>query len=104
MGESSPFDYRALDDVIHSRIRLAVMAILASVEDAEFTYLRDKVGATDGNLSTHLSRLSEAGYVAVQRDLIGGRPASRYRLTDQGRAAFSDYLKRMEDLLGGIGQ
>ena len=102
MSDGSPFDYRALDDVIHSRIRLAVMAILASVDDAEFTYLRDRVGATDGNLSTHLSRLSHAGYVRVEKALVSGRPSSRYRLTAGGRAAFTDYLNKMEDLLGGI--
>lgn len=101
-GEESPFDYRGLDGVIHSRIRLAVMAILASVEDVEFTFLRDKVRATDGNLSTHLSRLTDAGYVDVSRGFADGRPASRYRLTPEGRAAFIDYLSRMEELLGGI--
>lgn len=102
MEDGSSFDYRALDDIIHSRIRLAVMAILASIDDAEFTYLRDKVGATDGNLSTHLSRLSAAGYVETERQLIDGRPASRYRLTPAGRAAFAAYIKRIEDLLGGL--
>ena len=102
MTDESPFDYRGLDDVIHSRIRLAVVAILASVDDAEFTYLRDKVGATDGNLSTHLSRLSDAEYVDVRKSFVGDRPASRYRLTAKGRGAFDQYLKRMEDLLGGV--
>jgi DNA-binding MarR family transcriptional regulator len=102
MTESSPFDYRALDDVIHSRIRLAVMAILASVDDAEFTFLRDRVGATDGNLSTHLARLTEAGYVASRKSLVDGRAASQYRLTRAGRRAFSNYLKQIEDLLGGL--
>jgi DNA-binding transcriptional ArsR family regulator len=102
MSDSGTFDYRALDDVIHSRIRLAVMAILASVEDAEFTYLRDRTGATDGNLSTHISRLTQAGYVDVSKEMIEGRPASRYRLSAGGRVAFQAYLKRMEELLGGV--
>lgn len=102
MSGPGAFHYRDLDDVIHSRIRLAVMAILASVEDAEFTYLRDKVGATDGNLSTHLSRLSEAGYVDVTRTLAGGRPVSRYRLTAVGRASFKAYLAKLETLLGDL--
>ena len=102
MGGGSPFDYRALDSVIHSRIRLAIMAILASVEEVEFTFLRAKIGATDGNLSTHLSRLTDAGYVDVSRAMADGRPASRYRLTPNGRAAFIRYLSRMEELLGGI--
>lgn len=97
----SDFDYRKLDDVIHSRIRLAVMAILASVERAEFTYLRDAVGATDGNLSTHLSRLAEAGYVEVEKRFEANRPVSRYALSAEGRAAFRAYVERMERLLRG---
>lgn len=96
------FDYRELDDIIHSRIRLSVMAILASVKDAEFTYLRDQVRTTDGNLSTHLSRLDEAGYVESRKELADDRPVSRYRLTAEGRAAFRAYVDRMESLLGGI--
>ena len=96
------FDYRVLDDVIHSRIRLALMAILASVDDAEFTYLRKTVGATDGNLSTHLHRLTEAGYVEVRRGFEDNRPASRYRLTGKGRRAFRAYLGRLERLLGSL--
>lgn len=103
MSDPGNFDYRSLDDVIHSRIRLAVMAILASVDDAEFTYLRDRVGATDGNLSTHISKLADAGYVEATKALTNGRAASRYRLTGEGRAAFRSYLGRMERLLGGLG-
>ena len=103
MADQGAFDYRTLDDVIHSRIRLAVMAILASVEDAEFTYLRDRVGATDGNLSTHISKLTDAGYVDVSKHMTNGRAASRYRLSTEGRAAFRSYLARMEQLLGGVG-
>lgn len=102
MSDRGTFDYRALDDVIHSRIRLAVMAILASVDDAEFTYLRDRVGATDGNLSTHISKLTDAGYVETSKHMTNGRAASRYRLSTQGRAAFRSYLGRMEQLLGGV--
>lgn len=59
---TDPGEVHALDQLIHSRIRLGAMAILAAVEDAEFTYLRDRLKATDGNLSTHMRRLEEAGY------------------------------------------
>ncbi len=102
MSDGSSFDYRTLDDVIHSRIRLSIMAILASVDDATFTYLREKVGATDGNLATHMSRLSGAGYVSVEKGLSEGRATSRYELTPLGRTAFRAYLERMEALLGDI--
>ena len=96
------FDYRVLDDAIHSRIRLSVMAILASVDDAEFTYLRDAVGASDGNLSTHLSRLIDSGYVAVRKGFEHNRPTSRYRLTPAGKRAFRSYLDGLERLLKGV--
>lgn len=102
MTAGSPFDYRQIDDAIHSRIRLSVMAILASVDDADFTFLRDKVGATDGNLSTHLRKLADAGYVSSRRVLVNERPVSRYRLTGEGRGAFNEYLGRMEELLKGV--
>lgn len=97
----SEFDYQKLDEVIHSRIRLAVMAILGSVDDAEFTYLRDKVNATDGNLGTHLRKLEDAGYVAVKKSFVDRKPVSRYRLTATGREAFRRYVDRMEAMLKG---
>ena len=63
----SDFDYQQLDEIIHSRIRLAVMAILAAMEEAEFTFLRGKVNATDGNLGANMRKLEEAGYVTMRR-------------------------------------
>ncbi len=95
------FDYQQLDEVIHSRIRLAVMAILGSVDQAEFTYVRDRTGATDGNLGAHLRKLEEAGYVQVDKAFLGRKPVSRYRLTAAGREAFRVYVRRLEHLLGG---
>lgn len=96
------FDYQQLDDVIHSRIRLAVMAILGSVDQAEFTYLRDRTGATDGNLGAHMGKLEEAGYVEVDKVFVDRKPVTRYRLTETGREAFQVYVGRLERLLGGI--
>lgn len=95
----SEFDYQQLDEVIHSRIRLAVMAILAAVDDAEFTYLRDRTGATDGNLGAHLRKLEDAEYVAVEKRFVDRKPLSRYRLTARGGRAFREYVERMERLL-----
>lgn len=104
-----PFDYRALDDVIHARIRLGVMAILASVESAEFTYLRGSLKTTDGNLSTHLSKLTDAGYVEAvtgvgpeRHEERTSRRPTHYRLSDRGRAALRTYLDRIESLLDGV--
>lgn len=91
----SDFDYRALDPVIHSRLRLTAVSLLASVDEAEFTWLRDAAGTTDGNLSTHLTRLVDAGYVQANRST----GLTRYALTPAGRAAFRTYVDHLEQLL-----
>lgn len=96
----SEFDHTEIDRLIHSRIRLSVMAILASVDHAGFTFLREKVNTSDGNLSTHLSRLEDAGYVDAEKTFVDRKPLTRYRLTDRGRRAFGAYVDRMEALLG----
>ena len=95
----SAFDYQRLDDVIHARIRLAVMSILSGVESAEFTYLRDRTGATDGNLGAHLRKLEEAGYVEVEKRFEDRKPVSRYGLTAEGREAFRRYVDRLEAMI-----
>lgn len=93
------FDYNQLDDIIHSRIRLAIMALLASVERAEFTFLRDQIKATDGNLGTHLKKLEDAGYVSVRKHFVERKPLTDYVLTRKGRNAFSRYLEKLEELI-----
>ncbi|SRR5581483_9801282 len=93
------FDYRELDEVIHSRIRLAIMAVLISVDEAEFTFLREKTGATDGNLSIHLRKLEEAGYIGVTKQFVAKKPVSSYRLTKKGKKAFSDYVERLGSMV-----
>jgi len=95
----SEFDYTQLDDVIHSRIRLAIMAVLVGVEAAEFTFLKEMVGATDGNLSIHLKKLEEAHYLAVRKEFVNKKPLSTYRLTAKGRRAFELYVERLEHLI-----
>lgn len=89
------WDYRALDPLIHSRIRLAVLSLLTTADAAEFTWLRDTVGTTDGNLSTHLTRLIEADYLTADRST----GITRYRLTSDGRDAFGRYVEQLEALL-----
>ena len=93
------FDHQQLDDIIHSRIRLAIMAVLASVESAEFTYLREKVNATDGNLSVHLKKLEEAEYIKVNKSFVDRNPVSSYMLASKGRKAFEIYIGKLESLL-----
>lgn len=98
------FDHRRLDRTIHSRIRLAVLSVLAAVENARFTYLRDQVNTTDGNLSTHLGKLEDAGYVEVEKSFEDRKPVTRYRLTDEGRAAFREYVENLGEMLGLPGE
>lgn len=98
MGEQSPFDHNAIDDVIHGRIRLGVVAYLSAVESALFSELRDKVGATDGNLSAHLRKLEEAGYVGVEKSFVNRKPQTRLSLTPVGRKAWAAWLAQMEKL------
>jgi len=93
------FDHQMIDDVIHSRLRLAVMAVLMGVEEAEFTFLRDKVNATDGNLSVHLKKLEEAKYIKVRKLFVDRKPQSLYSLTEQGRNAFASYINHLESLI-----
>ena len=93
------FDYQQLDEIIHSRIRLAIIAVLVTVDEAEFTFLREKINATDGNLSTHLKKLEEIGYVAVSKSFENRKPVSRYMLTQKGRKAFEIYVERLENLI-----
>ena len=94
-----PLDYRQIDDVIHGRVRLAVMAYLSGAGEAEFGELREKTGVTDGNLSVHLRKLEEAGYVAIDKRFEGKRPVTRATLTGAGRDAWIAYLDSMRAVL-----
>lgn len=89
-----------LDPVIHGKLRLAVLSLLCGVENAEFTWLRDKTGSTDGNLGAHLSKLEEAGYIAVEKKFVLRKPLTMYRLTENGRTALSNYVHALRTLLG----
>lgn len=93
------FDYRAIDDVIHGRVRLAVMAYLSGAGSADFTLLRHKVGVTDGNLSVHIRKLEEAGYIQVEKQFSDRRPLTICHLTKGGREAWIAYIARMDALL-----
>lgn len=88
-----------IDDVIHGRIRLGIMVYLASAESADFNELKSVLDATQGNLSVHLRKLEEAGYIEVDKGYSGRKPLTRVRLTAKGRAAFAEYLSAMSNLL-----
>jgi DNA-binding MarR family transcriptional regulator len=99
VSEDNPFDHNDIDDVIHGRLRLGVMAYLSAASPAIFGELRDKVGATDGNLSTHLKKLEEAGYVTQEKRFVGKKPQTRVFLTDKGRKAWIVWIQRMEAIM-----
>lgn len=99
MSEDNPFDHNDIDDVIHGRLRLGVMAYLSTASPAVFGELRDKVGATDGNLSTHLKKLEEAGYVTQEKRFVGKKPQTRVFLSDAGRKAWLAWLARMDAIM-----
>ena len=90
------FDYQQIDDLIHSRIRLAVMAALTTMGSASFTLIKT---TTDGNLSVHLRKLEDGGYLSVEKSFVDRKPVSIYSLTNTGRAAFKAYLKYLENML-----
>lgn len=93
------FDYHQLNDIIHSRIRLAIMSVLVTVEEAEFNYLKEKVKSTDGNLSVHLRKLEEAKYINVKKEFVGRKPVSSYSLSKKGEKAFEAYIDSLEKLI-----
>lgn len=93
------FDIAGIDEVIHGRLRLGVMAFLSGAGSAEFNTLKARLQATDGNLSVHLRKLEEAGYVAIDKRFAGKKPLTTVSLTDTGRAAFIRYLDAMAKLV-----
>ena len=97
--QANPFDHAKIDDVIHGRLRLGIMAYLSTVSPAIFGELKEKVGATDGNLSTHLRKLEDAGYVRQEKRFVGRRPQTRVFLTDNGRKAWLIWIDRMQGLM-----
>ena len=90
-----------LNPVIHGKLRLALLSLLACVEEAEFTWLRQKTGATDGNLGAQLLKLEEAGYVSVKKRFVQRKPQTLYRMTNDGRQALTEYVQALKQLLGG---
>jgi DNA-binding MarR family transcriptional regulator len=93
------FDIHEIDDVIHGRLRLGIMAYLSGAGSADFTELKKRLDASDGNLSVHLRKLEEADYVAVTKSFKNRKPLTHVTLTDQGRTAFVAYLDAIEKLL-----
>jgi DNA-binding MarR family transcriptional regulator len=95
----NPESYQQLDRVIHEKGRLAIMSMLAAVEEMSFTDLRDALSMTDGNITAHARTLQQAGYLGVTKSYRGGRPLTTFALTAAGRKAFSDYIILLADIV-----
>ena len=91
--------YLQLDRVIHEKGRLAIMSMLAASPELSFTELRDALSMTDGNVTTHIRTLQEAGYVSVAKSYQNNRPLTTVSLTAAGRKAFSDYVDLLEQIV-----
>jgi DNA-binding transcriptional ArsR family regulator len=92
-------DLLEVDRVIHEPARLAIVAALAACDAADFVYLRNVTDLTQGNLSAHLAKLEQAGYVSIEKRFQGKKPNTLCRLTDAGRAAFKEYRVRVGRLI-----
>jgi len=94
------YDYRNIDDVIHSRVRLAIMSYLMSAKKADFTELKTALKVSDGNLSTHLTKLETTGYVTVTKGFVGKKPQTLVAMTEGGEDAFRNYLDGLAAMIG----
>lgn len=91
--------FKELDPILHSQLRLAVMSLLISVKEAEFTFLKEKTNATSGNLSVQISKLKEAGYIDVSKQFNNNYPQTICKITPTGIEAFDNYVKALQSYM-----
>ena len=87
------------DPLLHSQLRLGVMSLLISLECGEFTFIKEKTNSTAGNLSVQLDKLSEAGYINVEKSFKGKKPLTTCRITKKGMRAFEDYVNTLKQYI-----
>lgn len=92
--------FKDLDPILHSQLRLAVISLLITVKEAEFTFLKEKTNATAGNLSVQIQKLKDAGYIDIIKQFKNNYPQTICRITRQGIKAFEDYVKNLQTYLG----
>ena len=92
--------FEELDPLLHSQLRLAVMSILLSVDEADFVYLKEQTGATSGNLSVQIEKLKEAGYIGVNKSFRGKMPRTLCSITKKGISAFETYVRTLHSYIG----
>lgn len=91
--------FKELDPILHSQLRLAVMSLLISVKEAEFTFIKEKTNATAGNLSVQVQKLKEAGYIEVVKEFKDNYPNTTCHITQAGIKAFEEYVKALQEYL-----
>ena len=91
--------FKDLDPILHSQLRLAVMSLLISVKEAEFTFLKEKTSATAGNISVQIQKLKEAGYIDVVKQFKDNYPQTICKITPEGIKAFDVYVKNLQAYL-----
>ncbi|MDP9071632.1 MAG: transcriptional regulator [Actinomycetota bacterium] len=104
MSQGGDHPTQRLDDVVHQRVRLGILAVLAEADRADFGYLRDALGLTDGNLSRHLAVLEEAGHVQIRKVFEGKKPRTWAQATRSGKAALEAEMAALQDLLARLGR
>ena len=92
--------FKELDPILHSQLRLAVVSLLISVKEAEFTFLKEKTNATGGNLSVQIQKLKDAGYIDVVKQFKNNYPQTICKITQEGVRAFEVYVKNLQSYLG----
>lgn len=92
--------FKSLDPLLHSQLRLAVVSLLISVEEADFTFIKEKTEATAGNLSVQIDKLEKAGYIKVEKSFKGKRPLTTCKITNKGVKAFEEYVENLKSYLG----
>ncbi len=95
----SDFNYKNIDSILHSRIRLAVVSFLSGCQESDFTTIKRAVGASDGNLTTHLRKLEDVDYVIMRKDFVGRKPITYYKLSESGLKSFMDYVENLKQFL-----
>lgn len=91
--------FKDLDPLLHSQLRLAVMSLLLGLESADFTFIKEKTKSTAGNLSVQLDKLSEAGYIKIEKSFSGKKPLTTCRITKKGINAFDDYVNTLKEYI-----
>jgi DNA-binding transcriptional ArsR family regulator len=96
--------FKELDPILHSQLRLAVMSLLISVKEAEFTFLKEKTNSTAGNLSVQINKLKDAGYIQVVKQFNNNYPQTICKITKEGIEAFESYVQALQSYMNPNGQ